>query len=318
MLAVSGANGPDLSAFRNLARICWPRLRFHHLYVRPGFTHPLLPLTADPDADVRDRRHGMLSTMRNIGLLMAKMLGWSGVLFLDDDISGLNVDAVLCAARGLGGLAAVGFPIHTFADNSVVCHANRLSGADQAVFVGASALLIDTSRPFPFFPNVYNEDWLFLYDNVAMRRVGRAAANAVQQQEYNPFLPDRASAEEFGDVIAEGLMAGLHLSSRVFAPTHTDYWRDFLEARRVFIADAADRLAAHMESGSTRDAIAALGAAEERRARITPEYCSWYVQRWRADLTIWATGLSTLRRFDSVGPAADHLGLHASLIGAPT
>jgi hypothetical protein len=108
------------------------------------------------------------------------------------------------------GLAALDFP-----DNSVVYHASRLAGNLQDVFVGGCALLIDVGQPLGFFPNVYKEDWLFMFDAVAERWV--AQFGTVRQSPYNPFLSsERTTAEEFGDSIAEGLMASLHSTEANF------------------------------------------------------------------------------------------------------
>ena len=106
--------------------------------------------------------HGDLSRKRNLGLMLGRLAGWRAVLFLDDDILGLNPVHVTRAAAALDYFAAVGMPPRRYPDNSVVCHANRLSGGRQRVFVSASALAVDLRHVCTFFPDTYNEDWLFL------------------------------------------------------------------------------------------------------------------------------------------------------------
>ena len=64
----------------------------------------------------------------------------------------------MSAQHGLEAAAAVGFPIDDWPDNSVVDHANRVSGAEQDVFVEPSALLVDMeSAPLGHFPAIYDE-----------------------------------------------------------------------------------------------------------------------------------------------------------------
>ena len=47
-------------------------------------------------------------------------------------------------------------------DNSVVCHARRLAGRFQDVFVSGAVLGVHcNSLPLSFFPDIYNEDWFF-------------------------------------------------------------------------------------------------------------------------------------------------------------
>ena len=92
-------------------------------------------------------------------------------------------------------------------DNSVVCHARRLAGMSQDVFVTGAVLGVHCNNlPLSFFPDIYNEDWFFFAEEAAPRRLPRVGR--ARQLEYDPFAnPDRARREEFGDLLAEGLYA---------------------------------------------------------------------------------------------------------------
>ena len=58
--------------------------------------------------------------------------------------------------------------------------------------------------PLPFFPDLYNEDWFFFGEAAAHRRL--AKVGEARQAVYDPYAePTRASDEEFGDLLAEGL-----------------------------------------------------------------------------------------------------------------
>ena len=102
-----------------------------------------------------------------------------------------------------------GMVCRRFADNSVVCHARRLAGFDQDVFVSGAVLGVNCSYlPLPFFPDIYNEDWFFFAEAAARQRL--AKVGEARQAEYDPYLrPTRAGHEEFGDLLAEGLYAVL-------------------------------------------------------------------------------------------------------------
>ena len=74
------------------------------------------------------------SIKRNLALMLARMLGWSRILFLDDDITEL-VPSDMCRASGLLDThQAVGLHVGGFPDHSVVCHAYRKSGGEQRAF----------------------------------------------------------------------------------------------------------------------------------------------------------------------------------------
>ncbi len=292
----------------------WPALRWHAVQLPDGFDHPLLTLASSRLAEVEDGRHGTLNTKRNIGLLLARLLGWRTVLFLDDDIVDVHEAMVRRAAAGLGGLAAIALAVVDWPDNSVVCHANRLGKGRQGVFVGGSALLVDTTQQFSFFPKIYNEDWLFLFDWLAAARVG--CVGSVRQQPYDPFEdPGRAVAEEFGEVIAEGMIDLLHGRLPAMQLTNPDYWQAFLLRRSAFIARAADQIADQVHKPVHAAALFALAAAQRRRSQITPAWCVNYVRTWRIDAQAWVDRIETLATVDRFSSATDYLDLSGDLVG---
>jgi len=276
----------------------WPGLSWVAVDLPAGYTHPLLTLRTSTIRDARALRLGDLSVKRNLGLLLARLAGWPSVLFLDDDIDGIDPLAVRRAATALARCEVAGLTVEEYPDNSVVCHANRLAFGRQDVFVSGSALLARTDRITSFFPDVYNEDWLFYFHALTRRSV--AAHASVRQLRYLPFAdPGRAVAEEFGDILAEGLVSILDNRSRLFAATEATYWRRFIGLRREFSAAIAARLLSQPSDDERRAAVRALAAADQRRTTITPGSCAAYVRTWRADRLDWA------RRLDELDSAGD-------------
>lgn len=290
---------------------CRPTLNWMAVDIPRGYDHPLLTCATSKCDDAKVDRLGDLSVKRNLGLILARRLCWRTVLFLDDDIVEIDPVVVRRAAAAMGpGASLVGLPVVDFPDNSVVCHANRLSGGEQGVFVGGSALLVDSTCHASFFPEIYNEDWLFLYDELAARKV--AVGGAVHQRTYQPYdSAERAVAEEFGDVLAEGLVALLHEGRRMTEAAATDYWRQFLESRAGFIEGIATRLSDSTDVEDSEPALRSLAAAEERRAAITPDSLAAYVRTWRGDLPLWADRLADVVPAESAGKATADLGLQA-------
>jgi hypothetical protein len=72
-----------------------------------------------------------------------------------------------------------------FPDNSAVCHALRAVGVYQDSFVGGGAMAVPIGEATGFFPNIYNEDWLFLVGDGQLRRT--AVTGKVTQKPFNPF-----------------------------------------------------------------------------------------------------------------------------------
>ena len=251
---------------------------------------------------------GDLSLKRNLGLLLGRMCDWWGLLFLDDDIRDIDADQVRRAAGSLTHHEAVGMPAEEFPDNSVVYHARRLGKFDQGVFVSGSALVVDASRTRSFFPETYNEDWLFLAPALADGKV--AECGTVRQERYDPFEdPFRAHTEEFGDVLAEGLIGQLHGGSTVTDAPELSYWTDFLRRRQRLIAETVARCRA---SGYPRadQAVRALRMAERARGQLSAEMFVKYLGTWAADREKWAERLDGAPTGMTVVAAAEVLGVH--------
>lgn len=229
-----------------------------------------------------------ISAKRNIALLLSRMLGWSRVLFLDDDITELDPDDVRRASGLLDTYNAVGLRVGGFPDHSVVCHAYRQAGGRQQAFIGGGALAVHLERSTSFFPDIYNDDWFFLLDgDKGIQPVG--VTGTVRQFPYDPFrTPDRARGEELGDVLAEGIYWLLDQGGSV---TDADqaHWIKFLVRRRHFI----ERVLRMVEQDGTLEAaeqarrIAALKGSLGRLQLITAELCENYLRAWAADRQRW-------------------------------
>ena len=116
------------------------------------------------------------------------------------------------------------------------------------MFVSGSALLVDTSRIESFFPDVYNEDWFFLFDAVRLGQV--CSSGVVSQEKYDPFADSgRAVREEFGDVLAEGLMSLLHYAGGSGRALTEKYWDAVLDQRRAMLGSIAESAGGQPEAG---------------------------------------------------------------------
>lgn len=286
-----------------------PNLRWLAVDLPAGYRHPLFDFATSRIEEAKAARLGDLSMKRNLGLVLAKLAGWRRLMFLDDDIAGLVPAQLRRAAAALGPLDMVGLEVRDFPDNSVVCHANRLAGAKQDTFVSGSALLVDANRVYSFFPEIYNEDWLFLSPSVRRRRVGRTGS--VRQLPYDPFArPSRAVGEEFGDVFAEGLMELAHSLLPQETAGTPEFWDRFLDGRRQLIAETADGIACGDPTITALEAAIALEAAEARRASIDARALSVYLHTWHEDLAVWRSRLGDLCA-TSLTTALDSLDLSA-------
>ncbi|ONI85503.1 hypothetical protein ALI22I_27275 [Saccharothrix sp. ALI-22-I] len=232
------------------------------------------------------------SLKRNLGLLLAGVVGWERIAFLDDDIVvpdplDLNRAADLLKSSTAAALAVEGFP-----DNSVVCHAFRDVGGPQDTFIGGGALVIGRSLLKSFFPNVYNEDWFFLLDDQGIG--SSAVVGQALQKVYDPFANDiRARSEEFGDCLGEGLFALLD-EGGTLAHADSYFFERFIADRRAMISDIIDKVAARADSVEKQRMLVALKAARGRCQLITPDIYVDYMTAWRRDRDMWRVHIEEL------------------------
>jgi hypothetical protein len=228
-----------------------------------------------------------LSIKRNLALVLSHTLHWERVIFLDDDIRVPKPGDLSRAAGLLDAHAAVGLGIGGFSDNSMVCHAFRAVGGRQETFIGGGALAVAMTQNRSFFPNVYNEDWFFLLD-AGKRLQSVASVGQVLQYPYDPYRVERARAEEFGDVLAEGIFWLLD-QGKPASDGDLEHWRDFLVHRRRFIQQVRSMVESRASIDSTvRTRMKeALTAALGRCLCITPELCVAYMKALATDQDRW-------------------------------
>jgi hypothetical protein len=286
-----------------------------------GWNHTEFPTrsSADKFQDACANRSSDLSSKRNIGLLMARLLGWTKVVFVDDDITSLPMDNLARMAAKLDNHQVAGLRVLRHPDNSVVCHARRLANLAQDVFLTGAVLGVHCGDlPLSFFPDIYNEDWFFFAKEAAARDLPHVGL--ARQLPYDPFeSPERARHEEFGDLLAEGLYAligeedhRVPIDDQLRGATAA-YWSRFIEARHYVITETMTLLRVAVdrngESARVSSALASLVAAEGQLDTITPELCVNFIHAWREDLADWQRFSNGVNSIDSTREAMDFLQL---------
>lgn len=248
-----------------------------------------------------------LSTKRNLGLLLARMLGWERIFFLDDDIRDISYPDLQSTVSMLGSCRTAGMRVTFFPDNSAICHAHRMTGGLQDVFITGAALAVNCRHNIGFFPDIYNEDWLFFYDDAANGRLG-SSGREVTQLRYDPFADaQRTEWQEFGDVLAEGLYTLLHCGMGLRHATR-EYWLDFLHVRRNFLEAIIGR-SGMAKSEIREQLVLSVEQALKCSIAISPGLLERYIWLWRQDLDRWDRRLAKIRELRSLDAALRTLGL---------
>ena len=268
---------------RGSASLRLPELRTSRLLTDAGF-----------------ERQTDVSTKRNLALLLSHALRWQRVVFLDDDIRLPNPGDLSTAAALLDAHTAVGLRMGGFPDNSVVCHAFREAGGQQDTFIGGGALAVEMRRNRTFFPSVYNEDWFFLLNAgkglQSVATVGRAV-----QASYDPYRVERARAEEFGDVLAEGTFWLLDQGKPISAG-NLAHWEDFLAKRKKFIEQVLSMVERSPKIEKPRGVrmAEALTASLDRLELVYPDLCVEYLQALAHDQGQWQRRIAATRQQKNV------------------
>jgi len=284
--------------------------------------HPLSTLWRRNDVGVK----------RNLGLCAAVLTGRKYVLFVDDDVSTYE-DGPTLDAKGLGNaldamagdpaLRVVGWTMEDFPDNSVLGHARRLARKPQQIFISGGALLVRVDTAVPFFPDIYNEDWLFLIAAAQASPEYRDClgwAGRVRQRPYYPYSGARTMSQEAGDILGEGVMNLLEDDGPSFwgEGMTPSYWRRAMVSRAALIKELLAILGT-LDEG--RRARTAMEIALRAHRQIKPEALSRYVADWKADLRTWRRhldylGESPLGPGQTIAKALANLGLDVSTAAA--
>jgi hypothetical protein len=298
-----------------------PGARSLIIQIPDGWKHRSFPVRTSDSAfhAANAGRVSDLSVKRNLGLLLSRLHGWNKVVFLDDDVEPSHTGNIHYLARQLDVHQVVGMTVHQHPDNSVVCHARRLAGLSQGVFITGAALGVHcNSLPLAYFPDIYNEDWFFFAREAAARELPRVGE--AKQAPYDPFKsPLRARHEEFGDLLAEGLYALIGQASpglpfcMLLHRANLRYWSEFRDARHEVITEAKHKLNESVSrdemSDQTSSALAALAAAESQLQTITPDLCVSFIDAWQQDLYEWQTFSTSVSNVGSTRIAMDFLEL---------
>ncbi|HET6295654.1 MAG TPA: hypothetical protein VFG33_19860 [Kribbella sp.] len=278
-------------------------------------------LTSDPVfKEASAGRSSDLSVKRNLGLFLGRLRGWKKILYFDDDIRQVRPQHIERMASILDSHPVASMASRVFPDNSVVCHARRLAGLDQDVFVSGAAMAVDLQHPdLSFFPDIYNEDWFFFARHAAARYLPKIGE--VRQTEYQPFNdPWRAEREEFGDLLAEGLYAlferkpGSDFGEHLTAATRDGHWQRFAQIRMAMVDEIRDALSrAQYRDGVDNPTILqaqrSLESAADQASKLTPGMCVDFIESWREDERRWQQVLHSYTSVLSERDALAELGL---------
>jgi len=245
---------------------------------------------------------------RNLGILLGRMCGWTTTLFLSDDVpaTASHLQSHLQPASGerlpdrlpervSDPVSRLDHVLTDFAldarlqaavyfrdddDNGVVRQARRWAGEERETVVPGGAVAVRSGGPLPFYPSVFNEKWIFLfqlllagdirYPSPAVKYVGTMRADAAC-----PFAVPQGAPSELADLFADGLYALLPRPRHevLLQASSPAYWAEAAWRRQEDILQLIARLRracagpgmslVHEAEASLRAALAVYSSVEE-------------------------------------------------------
>jgi len=226
-----------------------------------------------------------LPLKRNYALWHARENGFREILLVDDDIRGLDNALFTAGATALEKWMVAGVFIDDFPDTSVIGHVELAVGERVIPFLSGSCLFIRSDVPFGFFPQIYNEDWIFMLPHMEGGNI--CSLGSIRQEPYDPFgESSRPVFQEPGEIIADGLFA-LLACGRYADRLHQATWAAILSKRREWLTVLAERARNRLHR-------AAVEAARAQCQRITALDCTDYVNDLEHDRRTWNDSLEEM------------------------
>lgn len=224
-----------------------------------------------------------LSLKRNFALWYSRNKTYERVLLVDDDIRGLTQAKLNLGSKYLEKYVIAGCFVDDFPDTSVVGHLELMCGANEYMFLSGSFLFINVIKARGFFPNIYNEDWLFMLDHILDHSI--CSFGTIQQLSYNPFNNNiRALFQEFGDIISDGLY---QLISTEKYDLRYNYctWKEIITERRQLL----ELLKKHFSQPVYQQLINTIINVS---VTIAPDDCLTFIEDYETDTIAWHSFLN--------------------------
>jgi len=145
-----------------------------------------------------------LGYTRNYAIILAKVLGFERVLFMDDDIIIEDNSLVYEMFDLLNNADFVSAEIKGMPDLSVVDFIIQKVGLEPYRFMSGGFLAFNLNSVAEYFLNYYNEDWIWLFMHKPKAKLLKHGE--VYQLPYDPFENEveKALHQEFGEILVEG------------------------------------------------------------------------------------------------------------------
>ena len=179
-----------------------------------------------------------LGYTRNYAIILAKVLGFERVLFMDDDIIIEDNSLVYEMFDLLNNADFVSAEIKGMPDLSVVDFIMQKVGLEPYRFMSGGFLAFNLNSVAEYFLNYYNEDWIWLFMHRPEAKLVKYGE--VYQLPYDPFenAIEKALHQEFGEILVEGVKRYIEIENKSNTLLlNKDFWDEIVKMRANLIKD---------------------------------------------------------------------------------
>ena len=219
-----------------------------------------------------------LPLKRNYAIWFSIKEGFRKILLVDDDIVGIDSHKLDAGAYLLDKYTAVGSFVEDYPDTSIIGHTQLNNGDDFKCFLSGSFLFISPFEINNFFPKLYNEDWVFMTPLLLNNKI--CTFGEIMQKPYDPFfIPEKATFQEYGEIIAEGLFA--LLDKKEFNLRYDNCaWDEIIERRRNQLLELQKSVKCDIQKSIISKALL-------QNSKILPCDCTDYMYSLDEDRLSW-------------------------------
>lgn len=236
-----------------------------------------------------------LPIKRNFAIWHAKDVGHQTILLLDDDIrfkdNFLTFRKMLHAVHQTAITGA--YSIGEF-DTSLTGSIAMQYGITRPVFFSGNCLGINLLKFKPFFPNIYNEDWLSILPAI-LRKEAALVGPVIQLPRRVTCVKDTAKHQEFGEIIADELYSRLEKAHKDNCFTdflnlflNTEHWENVLGDRVRWLSLLRERAKVEdLSSGDKETEVEILDAAIDSCGTLKPDDFIGFINKWKIEYSDW-------------------------------
>jgi hypothetical protein len=270
-----------------------------HIFVIPT-SEKDIPSGISPDANLNSKFYEFINDKgyakkikwdlpykRNFAINYSVVNSYEKILLLDDDIVFQDSTIPNRLAWQLNNFWVSGAYSTGQIDTSVVGSVLVSLGAKHQNFVSGNCLGINIKKHAPFFPDIYNEDWLAILPALFKEKVVLIGGVTQLPRLYDEKDKRIIYFQEFGELIVDEIYS--KINDHIFKTDFFDFIRSLIDDGfwETVILNRLEWFDRIIEYANDPLYIATLVTAKERLGSIRKEECTDFLNNWIKQIILW-------------------------------